>query len=578
VFTRRRSVVALAVVIGLLLVWVLVRQVWQVHEVTGVVMWSGQPVAEAVVRVKTTDFTARTDQDGAFTLSGFPGDFDVDVAAWAHGFYISGRTVRPWDGNVVIAIESYTTEDNPDYEWVVPKIDDRSTWLDLAIRAGLTTASWFSETNAFRPLSERIDLACADCHGETIYDQWVVSAHAAGTGNVRLMTMYNGTDLAGQRSQPTRFVTQRDYGRVPLPPDPLEPYFGPGFKLDFPESAGSCASCHAPTAALDAPAGADLNDVSGIDAMGSHCDFCHKIVDTELDARTGLPLENLPGVMSVDLRRPEEGTQVFFGPFDDVDVGPDTLSPAQAESRICAACHDASFWGTKIYSSYSEWFASPYAAQGTTCQGCHMAPDGEMKNFAPGRGGQDRDPESIFTHSFPGASDTGLLQDTAQLEVTASRDGRSVRATVRVTNEKAGHHIPTGHPMRNIILIVRATSNGERLEYVGGQFVPDWGGVGDDDDDYGGLPGNGYAKVLEERWTEVSPTAAYWNATTVLEDTRIPALGTDVTEYEFRLPDGGGPIEISVELVFRRAFKGLAESKGWGDADVVMEAVRVVVE
>jgi hypothetical protein len=125
---------------------------------------------------------------------------------------------------------------------------------------------------------------------------------------------------------------------------------------------------------------------------------------------------------------------------------------------------------------------------------------------------------------------------------------------------------------------VTATSGGEQLEYLGAQFVPDWGGVGEEENDYGGLPGNGYAKILEERWTEISPTAAYWNATTLLEDTRIPALGTDVTSYEFRVPETGGPIEISVELVFRRAFKKLAETKGWDDPDVVMETERVILE
>ena len=59
--------------------------------------------------------------------------------------------------------------------------------------------------------------------------------------------------------------------------------------------------------------------------------------------------------------------------------------------------------------------------------------------------------------------------------------------------------------MRNIIILVSATSNGEQLEYSGGQFVLDWGGIGDDENDYGGLLGSGYAKVLEERWTEISP-------------------------------------------------------------------------
>ncbi len=104
----------------------------------------------------------------------------------------------------------------------------------------------------------------------------------------------------------------------------------------------------------------------------------------------------------------------------------------------------------------------------------------------------------------------------------------------------------------------------------------DWGGLGDEPDDFGGRPGRGYAKVLEELWTEVSPTAAYWNPTDIASDTRIAARETDRSRYEFAA--NGGPVTIEATLIFRRAFKELAEHKGWDDPDIVMEAETVTVE
>ena len=99
--------------------------------------------------------------------------------------------------------------------------------------------------------------------------------------------------------------------------------------------------------------------------------------------------------------------------------------------------------------------------------------------------------------------------------------------------------------------------------------------MGAEPSDYAGRPGKGYAKVLEELWTEVSPTAAYWNPTVLREDTRIPALVTDVTHYEFRAPSQGQEVVVEAKLIFRRAFKLLAEQKGWDIPDILMEAEQV---
>ncbi|MEW5733497.1 MAG: G8 domain-containing protein [Thermodesulfobacteriota bacterium] len=85
-----------------------------------------------------------------------------------------------------------------------------------------------------------------------------------------------------------------------------------------------------------------------------------------------------------------------------------------------------------------------------------------------------------------------------------------------------------------------------------------------------GVPGRAYAKVLEELWTGVSPTGAYWNHTRLVSDNRIAAGASDTTEYTFEKP-AGNPATVRVRLLYRRAFKALMDQKKWKDVpDILM--------
>ena len=123
-----------------------------------------------------------------------------------------------------------------------------------------------------------------------------------------------------------------------------------------------------------------------------------------------------------------------------------------------------------------------------------------------------------------------------------------------------------------MLLIVSATDSGNQdLVPLDGPVVPSWGGAGTAPEDYGGKPGRGFAKILEQLWTEVAPTAAYWSPTVLREDTRIPALGKDVSEYDFLAPAAGGAVRVAAKLVFRRAFRQLSNWKQWNDPDILMK-------
>jgi hypothetical protein len=243
------------------------------------------------------------------------------------------------------------------------------------------------------------------------------------------------------------------------------------------------------------------------------------------------------------------------------------------------------FWDSVIYNSFGEWLESPYSEPetGKTCQNCHMAApailDGQpMTNVAPDAGGVERDPMTIHPHTQPGATDEELLQSAVTMTTAARLEGGTVIVEVEITNDQTGHHIPTDSPLRHMILLVEATDpHGKPLTQLEGPTVPEWGGTGDPSEGYyAGLPGKAFAKVLEELWTEISPTGAYWNPTRVLSDNRLAAFASDTSTYAFASPDGG-EVTVEVTLLFRRAFIELMEQKGWDVPDILMEHERVRV-
>ena len=87
------------------------------------------------------------------------------------------------------------------------------------------------------------------------------------------------------------------------------------------------------------------------------------------------------------------------------------------------------------------------------------------------------------------------------------------------------------------------------------------------------MPGTYFALILQELWTEVSPTGSYWMPTRVVEDTRLPAMETSLSTYRYAVPDSPGEIEIEARLVLRRAFYELMQQKGWDTPDMFMEHV-----
>ena len=440
--------------------------------VSGAVLDPSGPVSRVLVRVRATTNSTMTDANGEFILGGLASGEEVEVAAWSDGYYITSTRVTPPASGVVLRLRPYHQADYPSYEWASPT-------------SGVGS--------------------CVTCH-PMIVTQWENNAHGGAVSNARFFSLYNGTNLSATLQ------------------------VGPGYVNDFPGTAGLCASCHAPGLSVDGYLTIDMNIARDVITAGIHCDYCHKLGGVYTNPATGSVYPNAPGVESTRVLRPPPGDNIFFGPYDDIK-DPDTFLPLISESQFCAPCHQFSFWGTPIYESYEEWLSSPYAEAGTTCQNCHMPPNGDSYFVLPEMGGLPHPPETIPSHLELGATSPELLQDAVKLGVTSQEAGGQLEVTVTITNTGAGHDIPTDFPGRQMLLLVTATDEvGQNLAQITGPIIPAWGGI------QTGRPGKVFVKLLRDVKTGEMPVVSYWKQTLIKSDNRIPAMGADQSTYIFSLP------------------------------------------
>ncbi len=559
--------------------------------VSGVVTDADGPVAGALVRVQTTANHTYTLEDGSFTIEGLPTEESVTLVAWAEGYIFGWTEASGGEEGVGISLHPHNRVDHTVYDW--------------------------------EP-SEN----CGECHPS--YSEWLRDAHSQSAVNYRFLDMYNGTDVEGNRSRNSNYDTG-----LPRTRDPEDPYYGPGFKVDFPKRDGNCAACHTPMASkLDAdnscgwngchmqetsdasdelPDGVSPNAAVGVAAEGISCDFCHKIGAVTFYTDTLLPDPAMPGILSLTLYRPKLGEDLLMGTVDDVSRPMDSFNQLHGESAFCSACHFGVNDTTVIYNSYGEWLESPYSdpESGQTCQDCHMptaprltsrmesvvqtaawlerasgrtlpaglgklAERSQRSYFVyPEKGGLFRELDQIHIHQMPGANDETFLRNGIALDVFAEIDGTQIVVRTEVTNTGAGHHYPTGSPLRQVLLVVRATdSRGVELPLVEGSVLPAWAG------DLAGEAGQGYAKILRDTLTGEEPTFSHWRMVELVEDTRIPAQGSKRGSFRFEISGGvtapeAEEVTIEAQLIYRRAFQQLQEWKGWTDPDITLAAQQI---
>ncbi len=485
-------------------------------DVTGrVVDRAGQPVAGARISREAQGVTAIADGDGRFTLATPVGP--ISVVASARGYFHGSITVTAPASDLRLTLEAVPTEDV----------------------AGV----------ALRPPS-----VCASCHPRQVAE-WTGSAMALAGDNTWVYDLYDGTGTPGGSNG---FVYTRDS------------------RLAAHSPASECASCHQPEPWLITPFSSMVPLAMAGNQHGVSCEACHRLA--ELDETK----VNYPGLYpgAVRMARSTPTTAVQFGLLGDVAYANDQMRPSyqpQLAAAVCAACHqdkndpdlDGDFEeddGMISEPTYLEWLASPYAdptsPRHATCVDCHMASaDGDSACEVytpptPRRAGQLR------SHRIEGTT-ARYLEAAVSAGVTAEVVDGEVEVEVAIDNDRTGHHVPTGVTIRNVILLVEArrTTDGLALTALGDQRVHDLGGVGDPAAGYfAGLPGKLYAKIPLDA---AGQGPVFFTEAASLIDNRLAAGDIDRTHYRFAVPPGGGPIEVSARVIYRRAFRAVVDAKGW---------------
>lgn len=206
------------------------------------------------------------------------------------------------------------------------------------------------------------------------------------------------------------------------------------------EGRRTCLGCHAPVAA---PTG-DLDLRRKVSWEGVTCDYCHSIQSVSLDG--------------INPRAEVRFTLVKSGPLKDAtSTGHGTLySAVHTTSLACAPCHEyKNALGFPVLTTYTEWRNSQAAKEGKDCQSCHMyrvAGDVVDPRIQRAREAQ------INLHQMPGSHSIEQLNRTVGASLSAVREGNQLRVTVDVMNRTAGHSVPTGSPLRQLVLEVSADS------------------------------------------------------------------------------------------------------------------------
>lgn len=486
-----------------------------------VVDGGGNPVADALVGLQAQPGTlpVLTAADGTFTLTlADPGAVNVGVAvvydpdAAVNYATEAVSLTNPSVGNLVVLEE-------------LPSVEDP----------------------AYDPSS--VAASCALCHSE-IVDEWSGSVHSTATEDFWVRDIFSGDGSPGG-SAGFVYIDTHDPG-----------------------DTGTCATCHSPIADSVDPGNIRLNDAydSGDPAYldGVSCIACHQL------HRVGDP-DGIHTVGGSEYRFPD-GTvptnRHVWGPLPDVETGfmRAGYAPVFTESRFCASCHEyqAPFGQT----TYTEWLGSEFAVAGPgfrSCQDCHMPERGSAGPICDLGSPPDRPASQRHAHTFIGSTPQ-TLADNLDLALDVEQEMGTVTVRASVTNRGAGHDFPTGVSIRNALLVITAEVDGTPLAQVSGPTVPEWADddvPGRQEGDYAGFAGKGFAKILEGRINgqgEPVWPVLFVDAEIVREKTNIPSGATDITEVVFQVPSGtflGDPLVVEARLLYRRALRALAVTKGW---------------
>ncbi|MBI2832986.1 MAG: hypothetical protein HYX76_00995 [Acidobacteria bacterium] len=318
---------------------------------------------------------------------------------------------------------------------------------------------------------------CGRCHRD-IHRYWKASVHATSADNWRFQDAF-------QRARDER-----------------------GGGVD-----ATCLPCHAPAAVYMR----DVEWKKKASWEGVTCDFCHSVRSVRTDPERPFVLE--PGLVKT-------------GPLKDAQpMGHDArFSPVHTSADICAPCHQfVNKHRFTVLSTHSEWKASDYARRNVTCQSCHMrATTGDVVDPKLARVPHS----TVNLHEMPGGHSIVELNRALHALLSLARRGDEVDVTVQVVNRGAGHHVPTGSPLRRIEMLVEVDGGiGRRL-----------------------TANRTYERaVVDESGRELVDEAAVWlDGARVARDNRLVPQEPRVERFSFKMPRQT-PVRAVAKFFYRYA-------------------------
>jgi len=93
--------------------------------------------------------------------------------------------------------------------------------------------------------------------------------------------------------------------------------------------------------------------------------------------------------------------------------------------------------------------------------------------------GWPREPENNRKHTFRGPLDgtPRLIDGAVYTSIALNQAGDTLEATVSIANMGCGHAIPTGEPMRALVMVIEASGDCGDLVPIGGMTIGDVGGA-----------------------------------------------------------------------------------------------------
>jgi len=504
----------------------------------------------------------------------FSSFFSISLMAQISGTILDGHTQNPIEG-ALVRFQTRTTVVTTQADGTFI-LDDtgpgRLTGAAYGYFNGAITISTSGPVSGVTITLTPIDLTnegatikvptfCATCH-TTLEDQYSNSPMAKTGYNKWVHDIFNGSASSGGMNG---FVYTRDSDHLAHSP------------------VSECASCHTPVHFLNDPESGlgDFNDPVFDKELGVTCEICHRAYDVD-ENKT-----NWPGVIPADeggaftLIRSNEAME--FGRLGDVDnvTGMRGSYNPQLAARVCAACHEdnndsdedgdyedeINFEGAvPSETTYSEWldYEALNGENAKSCVDCHM-PITDLSSFCSlsglNRTGQVR------SHDIRGT--TPAFLDTAlDFTVTHQVSTNHLKVDVTIANSETGHSVPTGVPIRNVILVLLVKDEGDLLApFITGDQIDSVGGVDPntmtfniEEGYYAGLPGKAFymngANATHER-------VFFTESTFIQEDSRIKAGETYQGSFVFELPVGSDTLNVDVRLIYRRGFRDLVDTKQW---------------